>query len=897
MISRRAGIAFDRVVEPIDDVLPRMDVALFVGFAASGPINIPVAVEQVTDYEAIFGGDVAIGFDSERGSVVVAHLAPAVRAFFRNGGQRCWVLRVAGADAAAGVFPLAGLVSRAGDGGALSPATAVARSKGSWSDAVEIGTVVDRSPVVVTAVVAAARALLVDVAGARSLVIGDVLRLWFRGAGALAFGAVRVIDSTRNPVRLTLDPVIWFREPDHAPTGGGTAVFLGVDGKLATRAATVASTAWQPRTPLDVDIAVTADDPVATGSVIQLTLDRSLLMAVTSETVSDPASTAMRVSGLIVEPLASPPAMEWPTPDAADRLTLTLLARAPGQPSQQLDGLGLSSTHPSFWADLQPDDLFYSPLADPSADAVQPTTPTGTVPRFPTVGSAQPVSMTVPIGDVLVADFLGPLPSTTPAMVRDGLVRFSSAVFFDSELKDSNTNDLIARGEFIRYQSGAPRPLAGIHAAMFLDEPTIIAVPDAIHRAWRLEDETHAGVFSLPLLPADPLPLDPCSPPTLFRDCSRCVLAPQTLSASETNGRIRLVWSSAENAAGDQFTVQEAVGPDFPSWDEVWTGTRRAFELYDRPAGTYAFRVIARRGTLVSPPSDAEFVTLLPRQRAVIVSAADYDAAPLFDIHRALLRFAAARGDLVAVLGLPLHYREAEAIAHAQALTPGTDGSLSNVSPLRYGEEPALSYGALFHPWVALTNPDVLTPPDGVVCGVIGRKTLERGAWIAPANASFDGVVALAPSLAESRRLDLQIGRVNVVQQEPRGFLTLSADTLSTDADLRLLHVRRLLILLRKHALAVGAQYVFEPNDDGFRRLVQRGFEEMLGSLHERGAFAGRLATNAYQVVTSAALNTPQQQDLGRFFVELRVAPAQPMAFLTVRLLQRGDRLTASEGR
>ena len=69
------------------DALPRMDVAAFVGFAASGPLNLPVAVETIADFTSIFGMDLPLAWDAERGEQINAYLAPAVRAFFRNGGR------------------------------------------------------------------------------------------------------------------------------------------------------------------------------------------------------------------------------------------------------------------------------------------------------------------------------------------------------------------------------------------------------------------------------------------------------------------------------------------------------------------------------------------------------------------------------------------------------------------------------------------------------------------------------------------------------------------------------------------------------------------------------------------------------------------------------------------
>jgi phage tail sheath protein FI len=156
-------------------------------------------------------------------------------------------------------------------------------------------------------------------------------------------------------------------------------------------------------------------------------------------------------------------------------------------------------------------------------------------------------------------------------------------------------------------------------------------------------------------------------------------------------------------------------------------------------------------------------------------------------------------------------------------------------------------------------------------------------------------VVALTPVIDRRRWLDLQLAQINLVRQEARGFVVMNADTLSNDPDLRLINVRRLLMLLRRLALREGFRYVFEPNDDAFRRLVQRSFEGLLDQMFVRGAFAGTTAATSYQVVTSNTLNTRQSVEEGRLIVELRVAPSLPMSFLTIRLVQTHERTFVTE--
>src|SRR6266571_5979431 len=140
--SRRLpGFRFEVQPPPLADVLPRMDVAVFVGFTAAGPLHTPVPVEDAAQFTAIFGEDVPLAWDRQRGETVYAYLAPAVRAFFRNGGRRCWVVRVAG-DAQTNYFPIPGLAQvRLDDEGKIveiRPAFAQARSEGSWSDSLRV---------------------------------------------------------------------------------------------------------------------------------------------------------------------------------------------------------------------------------------------------------------------------------------------------------------------------------------------------------------------------------------------------------------------------------------------------------------------------------------------------------------------------------------------------------------------------------------------------------------------------------------------------------------------------------------------------------------------------------------------------------------------------------------
>jgi phage tail sheath protein FI len=207
------------------------------------------------------------------------------------------------------------------------------------------------------------------------------------------------------------------------------------------------------------------------------------------------------------------------------------------------------------------------------------------------------------------------------------------------------------------------------------------------------------------------------------------------------------------------------------------------------------------------------------------------------------------------------------------------------------GEKRALSYGALYHPWVFQradgSLPQVI-PPDGPVSGSIAARAISRGAWVAPANEGLRAILALSPVISDQAWSRLHNEQVNMIRKEPYGFVLLSADTLSADEDLRPINVRRLLILLYRIALRRGTTLVFEPNDESLQRRVRHEFDSILSELYVRGAFAGATPQAAYQVVADSSVNTPSSLDQGRFIVELRVAPSQPTKFIVVRLVHTG---------
>jgi hypothetical protein len=805
-VRRLPGLSF--VVRPPApaEVLPRMDVAVFVGFAASGPLHVPVAVEDPAHFADVFGADAPLAWDPLRGEAVSAYLAPAVRAFFANGGRRCWVVRVADAvDSRALKIPF---VRQVGDGGEWQEVYGRARSQGSWADALTLLTALENEALAAPGWdldPGAALGFLLTMIAHDGVAPGDLLRLTFP----------------------SLKPVMLLAVEETEDHGGGTGVTAG-------------TAVW-----------VDADQALTTAPVLP----------------------------------AEPPSVE--------RLTFELRVRRGDEVVWRLDGLGFVPGHPRYWADLPIDEELYGA----TEQDVTPLWTAAAEPRFPVAGPADdrpvcfPYKMDfVPNGE----DDVGPLPET--ALQRDGLAVFTSDLFLDPALTDADTAALPALADTIRFGEG--RALRGIHAALDLDETTLIVVPDAVHRGWFPDDP-----------PQPPPPIDTVPLPVLddgaFLVCDLTTpAAPSLRAVAETStGQYTVSWDSDAPAPGARFFLQEAAAPDFSDAADVYEGDGHNLDFYGHRPGNYYYRVRVEVGGVSSDWSKGIVVQVMPRSAWRLNDPDPLPQASLLAVQRALLRLCAARGDLLAVLSLPEHYRDDNALAHAGELRRlgdlGAGIDALGVPPLGYGEVDSLSYGALYHPWL-IGREDTgdlrRSPPDGASCGILALRALARGAWVAPANEPLTDVVALDRPAARDNLADLQEAQVNVVRQEPQGFLCLAADTLSLDDELRPINVRRLLMLLRRLALRLGPTYVFEPDGDALRRMVQRGFESALGYLFERGAFAGGTAETSFQVVAGTGPTAAADAELGRFVVELRVAPSRPLTFLTVRLVQTGDSGQVTEG-
>lgn len=140
----------------------RTDIAAFVGLAERGPLHTAWPVESWRQFQSVFGD-----FSGN------AYLAYCVKAFFENGGRRCYIVRVAHGDAARASGELIGM-----DG--LPTLRIRASSEGRWGNRLQVRLANGRSEATQTRGAQPADGSASAVASVVGFPVGSLVRLFQR---------------------------------------------------------------------------------------------------------------------------------------------------------------------------------------------------------------------------------------------------------------------------------------------------------------------------------------------------------------------------------------------------------------------------------------------------------------------------------------------------------------------------------------------------------------------------------------------------------------------------------------------------------------------------------------------------------------------------------------------
>jgi len=208
------------------------------------------------------------------------------------------------------------------------------------------------------------------------------------------------------------------------------------------------------------------------------------------------------------------------------------------------------------------------------------------------------------------------------------------------------------------------------------------------------------------------------------------------------------------------------------------------------------------------------------------------------------------------------------------------------------------SYGAVYYPWLKMTDPTgkspepIAVPPSGFVAGMYARIDTRRGIFKAPAGteANIGGATGLVTETTDVEQDSLNPFGINVIRSFPAsGIVVWGARTLATrsDPEYRYIPVRRTAIFLEQ-SIYNGIQWaVFEPNDEDLWASLRLNITSFMMLQFRAGAFQGSSPADAFFVKVDKETTTQADIDAGVVNILVGFAPLKPAEFVVLKLTQK----------
>ena len=256
-------------------------------------------------------------------------------------------------------------------------------------------------------------------------------------------------------------------------------------------------------------------------------------------------------------------------------------------------------------------------------------------------------------------------------------------------------------------------------------------------------------------------------------------------------------------------------------------------------------------------------------------------------VQGALVDYCDGREELVAIVDPPLADDKAEEIRDWRLNTLNKDSS----------------YGALYYPWVKINDPVnsgqiINQPPSGALAGIWSDVASVSGPHVPPANITIRGIVGLTHDTTDGEHDILNPIGVNVIRAYPgQGIRVMGSRTLQSSQDGKhYINVRRVLNFVKVSLKGALRQYLQAPIDVGLWRRMTTTCETFLRGIWRDGMLYPSTDSGAAYFVKIDSENNPQGViNAGRVNVAIGVNPPRPAEFIVVTLSLM-DTVTASEG-
>ncbi|MFP1624039.1 phage tail sheath subtilisin-like domain-containing protein [Streptomyces sp. 5K101] len=359
------------------------------------------------------------------------------------------------------------------------------------------------------------------------------------------------------------------------------------------------------------------------------------------------------------------------------------------------------------------------------------------------------------------------------------------------------------------------------------------------------------------------------------------------LQEVETAGPIAGAGTSTAALIGTAQTLGDKVVPGEPKLVTNWTSYVKSFGGFDRQlALPYAVRGFFENGGTLAYVVPVADMTGLPDALDALTHTLDVSLVCLpghteFADQQKVIQHCEAMGDRFAVLD---GARSTDDPGDTTALEAQRDGLMTD-----------RGFGALYWPWISVDDPGPRTDgaepdelrvgPSGHIAGVMARSDARRGVHKAPANEVVRGALDLAHHLNDAEQGRLNNLNINALRVFPGGRpMVWGARALANRTEWQYVNVRRLVAFISDSLLQGLRWAVFEPNNTGLWKALERTVTEFLTRVWQAGALFGRTAEEAFYVKIDEELNPAPVRELGQVFIEVGIAPTRPAEKVVIRL-------------
>lgn len=203
------------------------------------------------------------------------------------------------------------------------------------------------------------------------------------------------------------------------------------------------------------------------------------------------------------------------------------------------------------------------------------------------------------------------------------------------------------------------------------------------------------------------------------------------------------------------------------------------------------------------------------------------------------------------------------------------------------------AFGAMYYPW--LRKGDAVFPPSGAVMGAFARNELDRPPWGVgwpPANIPLLGVTHTDVELDWTEVGIVGDSGINpFVIQPGRGVVIWGARTMSLDPRWLFINCRRVVSAVTEQLRRDNEWAVFEVNDPGLWKVIERDCLERLDEFWTAGLLSGTRPGSEFSVECNEVNNPMVARDSGQLNVYVRLRPVgtTERIFIDLRLGSPGS--------